>query len=184
MEQRNQESRQEPSGPPEFKLGAPQTVEDLERSISTNIAARDKYWSDLMEKKIAEASSLAEARISRVAQPVAEERWKNAVDAMKAEYGDSFDKDTEQSVMAKIVHGPYKKLYGELNERQLLHKVFLAEHPEKVFAHMSKAKIGAQGERSKGKTEPVSRKVPPTIPAGNSNDDIIARVAAKYPGLV
>lgn len=152
------------------------TLEDLDRVFQS----RDEHWRQVLTNEKAQLKAELEARIGSVAEPVARQKWESALGRTKEKYGSEFAAK-EVDVVTKIVNGPYRALYGQLTEEQLLEKVFLAEFPEEAQkARMATAAATKSAKATTASTSKPSRKGGTALPKGGSKDDIIARIQERY----
>lgn len=166
---------------PKFSLKGIETPEQLEGAIANALEERDRYWESKLQQGVSRAESTAESKFQQVAEPIAKERWKTALEGMSSEYGEKWS-EVQTEVVNLVANGPYKALFnkGGIDEKAILDKVFKAEFTDKYTEHILEKKAKNAETKRKAATEVPKKASQAGLPTGKSKDDIIARVNAKF----
>lgn len=132
----------------EFTLKGVETVQDLERNLATHISQMNQAWEAKLRNELAKQQYQFEQRVGMVAEPVAKERWENAMANAKSKFGPEFAAK-EAEVVSKIVNGPYRAMYGQngIDEKALIEKVFLAEFPDAAMKAMRQKSAATHAQK-------------------------------------
>jgi hypothetical protein len=148
-----------------------ETVGDVQNAFENLKGYFENKISDIEQR----ATQKAEAKIHAVAAPIAQERWTVALKEMKNKYGDVWD-SVERNVATLISNGRYNYQPGQ--EKELLDKVFRAEHP-KEYESVIVNNLKKQALSKKGAVTTTARPQAPKLkPSGSSVDSAIERVNA------
>jgi len=167
--------------PPKFKLDLHEnaTIDDLERQLATHLEQRDQYWAARYDSELAKRDKLYEDRITRSAQPAAQMKWDAAREAVKNRFGSHYA-SVEEGVLTQIVNGPYRNLYGTMEDDKLIEKVFKAEYTDQYTEYIQSQKSQEAKKRKATSTAKPStpKKTSPKPKPGQGADAVIARLKA------
>ncbi len=141
-----------------------ETVEDLVGMIDGKISNLEaKYNAKLHEK------------VSEITKPVYEDRWKSALTKVSNKYPQVFEK-YQNEVAKQILQGPYKALYGKMDEVELLEKVFLPMAYTDLIESARQESMKVVEKKKAAVTQKPQARITTTTPVAASKDEIIARV--------
>ena len=142
-------------------------LEYNDEKLKTALAAKDKEYDQRLQ-----------AELNKLAAPIAEDKWKNALSTTKDKYPEVFDK-YETQVISMITKGKFKSLYGAMNEEEILDTAFKAlAFEDAVNSAEQRGKTTAQESfdaKKKGVTNQSGRHMSVQSPI-NSKADAIAEV--------
>lgn len=141
-----------------------ETVDDLIGMVDSKINQLEvKYNAKLHEK------------VSEISKPVYEDRWKSALTKVSNKYPQVFEK-YQTEVAKQILQGPYKSLYGKMDEVELLEKVFLPLAYNDLIESARQDSVKVIEKKKAAVTQKPSAKITTvSIPAA-TKEEIIARV--------